>query len=204
MIVAIPESSQAWFVRSGIGAADLVVTPDYRDDYLGQQVTKLHADLVSDAALICHVDSDCVFERPFTPADLLLDEKPRIVMTPYRALPPTVPWRGITEAFLGTPVRYEFMRVQPLLFPRWLYGELRELALQRHGVPLAEYVLAQPPRGFSEYNALGAYAYRFHRNRFAWVDTTKSGQPAMPCRWYWSHGGLSAETREEIERILTA
>ena len=37
---------------------------NYENDYIGQQITKLHADTYSDASVILHLDSDQVFVAP--------------------------------------------------------------------------------------------------------------------------------------------
>jgi len=47
----IPTSTQAIVLRC----------EEYEDDYIGQQITKLNADNFTDAPLIAHIDSDCIF-----------------------------------------------------------------------------------------------------------------------------------------------
>ena len=37
---------------------------EYEDDYIGQQIAKLNADNYTDAPLIAHIDSDCMFCAP--------------------------------------------------------------------------------------------------------------------------------------------
>ncbi len=201
VIVVVPQSCRDWLARRslpvGVRAA---FCADYRLDYLGQQVTKLHADRLTDAEYVCHVDSDCVFVRPTRSADLLVGGRPRVHMAAYEALDPHLPWREATERFLGQPVPYEFMRSPPYTFPRWLYPQLRAHALDNHGVNLTEYVLSQAPRGFSEFNALGAYAFWRHRDEFEWCDTL---DPEPPCRVYWSWAGLDEATCREIEGLLS-
>jgi hypothetical protein len=91
--------------------------------------------------------------------DLFEQGKPRILMSAYQNLDPHIPWKSVIENFLQRQVEYEYMRTPPYTFPRWIYGALREHALRLHGVPLERYILSQPPRGFSEFNALGAYAF---------------------------------------------
>jgi hypothetical protein len=176
--------------------------PNHRDDYLGQQVTKLYADRYSDADYICHVDSDCVFQRPTTPADLTVKGLPYVLMAPYARLDSHVPWRRLTEQFLGTPVAFEFMRRPPYTFPRWLYPQLRQWCQQQHATPLDRYVMGRPPRGFSEFNALSALAHSQHRDAFTWIDVTAQEPPPAPCRVYWSRMHPDAATDDEIRRLL--
>jgi len=203
VIVVIPRSSVERSRRAGID--DLVTTvvcDDYRDDYLGQQVTKLMADTYSGSDFICHVDSDCVFRRDTTPHDLIAAGKPTCVITPYKLFPEQAAWRRLSEQFLRREIHHDFMRRQPLVFPRHLYGELRAFARSMHGVNLEDYVLSQPPRGFSEYNALGGYAFYHRHDAITWMERTTWEPDEQFCRWFWSWGGISPEIEAEIESIL--
>jgi hypothetical protein len=202
VVVVVPESSLAKLRHLGLADEHTVVCADYRDDYLGQQVTKLTADQFSEAELICHVDSDCVFQRLTTPSDLLRHGRPIHLVESYARLSRHVPWQPITERFLARPVEVEFMRRPPYTYPRWIYSELRRFCWSVHGVTLDEYVLSQPPRGFSEFNALGGYAWHHHRDAFDWVDLGQQPGPDPPCRVFWSRAGLDAVTRAEIAGLL--
>jgi hypothetical protein len=200
VIVVTPRSSRERLDWLGLRGGVTVTCLDYRDDYLGQQVTKLTADLFSDADYICHIDSDCIFSRATTPEDLMIDGRPVVLMTPYENLDPHTPWRSLTEKVLQQEVAMEFMRTPPYTFPRWIYSAFRQHVADIHGVSHEEYVLRQPHRGFSEINALGAYAYIYHRDRFVWRYAGPS--PDSPCRVFWSWAGIDDAASEEIERIL--
>jgi hypothetical protein len=205
VVVVLPRSSGAWLRRCTLAPTPRVeFCRDYRDDYLGQQVTKLLADTFTDADYICHVDSDCIFSRPTTPRDFISDDKPRILTRPCALIEGHRPWQAPTERFLGWSVADDFMQHPPFVYPRWLYPQLREHALTTHGVGIEKYVTAQPPRGFSEFNVLGGFAQRRHRERFVWVDTSVRPPGPTHCRWYWSWGGLDGTTRREIAGILDA
>jgi len=204
VVVVVPRSSWSRLCKLR-GVADHVrfeVCKDYRDDYLGQQVTKLHADLYTDADLICHVDSDCIFARPASPRDLIHKGRIRALMRPIASLGRHRPWLRPTEEFLTWRVAYDFMQHPPFTFPRSLYAEVRDYALKTHTMDIERYVTTRPPRGFSEYNVLGAYAYAYHRDRFTWLDVSVEVAPPHLCWWYWSWGGLTAEIRREVEALL--
>ncbi|HKQ79958.1 MAG TPA: DUF6492 family protein [Blastocatellia bacterium] len=202
-LVVLPRSSWPWLRRSGLqGKARFETCPDYRDDYLGQQATKLLADTFTDAEYICHVDSDCVFSRRTRPEDLIPDGRPNVYMRSVEALGRRNPWRGPTEKFLRRSVGYDFMQRPPFTFPRRIYQLAREHTLAAHNTDIETYVLAQPPRGFSEYNALGALAWERHRESFIWIDIDASAPVEPHCRWYWSWGGIDADIRAEIRAIL--
>ncbi|HEY0484017.1 MAG TPA: DUF6492 family protein [Kofleriaceae bacterium] len=205
VIVIVPRSSRAKLDWLGIRADTIVDCEDHRDDYLGQQVTKLTADRYTDAELLCHIDSDCLFRRTTTPDALVVAGRPRVLMAAYRALDPRLAWQAVTERLLGEPVEYEFMRTPPYVFPRWLYAALRGHVEALHRTSIERYILAQPPRGFSEWNALGAFAYRHHRSAFEFVDVGAGPSPLVddgPLRVFWSWGGIDAAVRAEIEQIL--
>jgi hypothetical protein len=202
VIVVAPQSSRERMQRADLWrGARFLWGRDYADDYLGQQATKLLADLHTDADLICHVDSDCVFNVRTTPEDLMREGQPCIVRRSIEVLGGRSPWRAPTEKFLGWPVTHDYMHHPPFLYPRWLYANVRAHATVIHGVDIETYLAAQPRRGFSEFNVLGALAWALHRDEFVWIDADAS-PPAPRCRWYWSWGGLDAAIRREIERIL--
>lgn len=205
VVVVLPRSSWPWLQRSGLqGKARFELCPNYRDDYLGQQATKLLADTFTDADYICHVDSDCIFSRTTSPHDLILDNKPIVHMRRCETLGRHWPWQKPTEKFLGLRVGFDFMQQQPFTFPRWLYPRLREHAIKTHGMDIETYIIAQPTRGFSEYNGLGALAWEHYREHFLWVDMDTSMLVEPHCRWYWSWGGIDVSIRSEIRAILDA
>lgn len=205
VILVIPRSSEPWLRRHPElpSTVRLELCPDYDDDYLGQQVSKLHADELSEAALICHVDSDCIFRRLTTPDDLAPGGKPRIYARPVHELPRHWPWLAPTEGLLGWRPTHDFLQCPPFTFPRWLYRELRDWTLETKGVSLADWVVSRPPRGFSEFNALAAYAYEHHREQFVWTRAVDIGEAERCCQWYWSWGGLDAALRREIEDLIS-
>jgi hypothetical protein len=203
VVVVIPRASEPWLRRASLPPVGRIeFCRDYKDDYLGQQATKLHADTFTDAEFICHVDSDCIFVRPASPEDFIVEGRPRIRMRAIELLGRERPWQRPTEKFLGWPVDHDFMRHPPFTFPRWLYPQVREHAAIQHVVDLDAYLAMQPPRGFSEFNVMGAFAWARCRERFLWTQCAEEPPPDSPCRWYWSWGGLDAKTRLEIEESL--
>ena len=205
VVVVVPKStwSRAQYLRDSFESIRFEQCDDYRDDYLGQQVTKLHADFFTDADFISHVDSDCIFTRPVSPEDLIGSGKPRILMLPIAKLSRQKPWLGPTEEFLGWKVNYDFMQHPPFSYPRSLYGDLRNYSLEMHGLSLEQYVMARPPRGFSEYNVLGAYAYKWRQDQFNWLDVSLEDPGEHSCRWYWSWGGITPAIFREIKALLS-
>lgn len=63
------------------------------------------------------------------------------------------------------------MRRLPILTPRSLHVAAARFCEVRHKMRLADYILSQPNREFSEFNMLGALAYTRAREHFEWLDT---------------------------------
>jgi hypothetical protein len=205
VILVVPASSAQRLSWSGLGRSITThVCDDFSDDYLGQQVTKMQADHYSDADFICHVDSDCIFRRPITPSDLISSDKAVISMVAYAALRHDKGWQQLSERFMRRPVEFDFMRRQPLVYPRWIYSSLRDYTMRIHRTSLQKYIVSQPRRGFSEYNAMGAYAYYHHFRDFCWLKSDCVERDESICRWFWSWNGISAEIKDEIDSILMA
>jgi hypothetical protein len=204
IVTVIPRRSEPWLRGAALPRVGRIeLCRDYRDDYLGQQATKLQADQFTDADLIWHIDSDCIFTRPVSPEDFLVDSKPQITMRPVEQLGRERPWQKPTDAFLGLPVVFDFMCHPPFTFPRWLYARVREHAVTEHGLDIDAYLERQPPRGFSEFNVLGAFAWLRWREHFAWASWHGDDRRS-PCRWYWSWDRVRPETRAGIDEILAA
>lgn len=179
-----------------------VMNDETEDGYLAQQITKLYADVITDYQpdYILHVDSDVIFNRAVGPGDFFMDGKLIWFYTPYEDI--QTPWQPIITKFMGFHQPFEFMRRLPIMIPRWLYPRLREFCHNQHGVPISDYIKMQPMRAFSEFNAIGAYAYFHYRDKFDWFDTTYAAMPEPFARQFHSWSGLTPEVKTEIEKIL--
>lgn len=197
----IVSPEQAPFAPQGVEWK--VMNEESDDGYLSQQITKLYADVITnyEADYYLHVDSDVIFTRPTTPMDFLQNEKVIWYYTPYEHT--KTPWQPITEKFIGQKVDNEFMRRFPIMVPKWLYAALRKFCHETHGRRIiSEYVRNQPHRSFSEFNALGAYAWAEHRDEISWVNTLETQLPEPRAKQYHSWSGLTDEIKTEIEGIL--
>lgn len=173
------------------------------DGYLIQQVVKLYADQYTDADFILFMDSDCIFTVPVTPKTYFTDGKVNWMITPYTKT--DTPWQPMIEKFLGRPVEWETMRRHPQMIPRWLLQAMREFCEKQHNMPLDKYVMSQPYREFSEFNALGAFAYYFHPDKFNWINTERvpaEQWPRLTVLQKYSHDGLTPAIETEFEAIL--
>lgn len=172
-----------------------------KDDYVGQMATKMHYDEFTDADLITHVDSDMIFSEPYDSSHLInKDGKAIIGKQEYVQL--TVPWKSITEKFVGFEVTWEYNRLYPSVYPRWLYKETRDVIAKIADKPFDDVISAIDLRQFSECNSLGAVAEKSFADKIDFRDVTRDPIPGRPCTCYWSWGGLTEETKAKIEKSI--
>lgn len=206
--IVSPNNPPLWMLdraneEAGIRIEWKIMNDETTDGYLAQQITKLYADTLTgyEPDYILHVDSDVIFTRPCTPQDFFQGERLIWYYTPYSAI--ATPWQPIMEKFMGVvPMPYEFMRRFPMMMPKWMYPKLREFAFRLHRQPIGDYIKRQGLREFSEFNALGCYAYFHHKEEFDWVDTTTTPIPQPMAKQFHSWSGITDQVKAEIETIL--
>ena len=173
-----------------------------QDDYVGQQGTKMFADHWCSGEQICFIDSDLIFHSPFSP-ECLFDSEGRTLLLKTRYDKIESPWRGITEASVGFPVEWEYMRRFPMSYPSGLLAVARNRIEEVHGKTFENFIRDIPGRHFSEFNVLGAVAEKTMPDKFRFIDT--HGQDDLPpayCIQFWSWGGITADIKSQIEEIL--
>lgn len=203
-IVVVPEPHQDEFWIHQIETKGCKV---YRDDYLGQQSTKLHADqYISNWAgddTVSYVDSDCMFFREISKHHLItLQDKPIFWMTEYSILGSTVPWKALTERVLDEGVHYEFMRRLPITVKLKHLAEFREWFKGRHGVVVDTFIRSLASRDFSEFNALGAWLFKYKNDEYLWKDTMTTPIDEEIVHQGWSWAGMNEEGRAHRRKIL--
>lgn len=199
IIIVIPESQKKALDGMNLTQEKTFVCPDYKDDYLGQQITKLYADDYSDADFICYGDSDTLFTRPITPEIITANGKPLILKTDYSKVGDAIMWKDVTEKALGFNIEFEFMRRHPFCYHGSTLKALRIHIKQLHGKELKEYVKEQPR--FSEFNAIGAFADKFEQDKYKFQNTD-DGLPPLYTRQFRSWDGITDDTMKEIIEIL--
>lgn len=145
-----------------------------------------------DADYILHTDSDCIFTEPVTPEDYFQNDKPVMLYEAYSRLSPSIPWKVPTEQVLGRPVEFEFMRRHPQVNPLGVYSALRLHVEKLHKRLFTDFVHSRNPNypwGFSEHNAIGAFAYYdpTWQLRYHWHDVALLGSPREKLMQFWSH-----------------
>lgn len=176
--------------------------------YLDQQVQKLYADEHSDADYILFTDSDCIFTQPVTPSSFMRDGKVSWGHKEFRDDELRV-WAPVISKWMKEPATRSFMTGHPFVFPHWLFEALREFCRTAHNQKLGDYVMAQAdPKNmcsFSEFNCAGAFAFKYHRDKFNWENRDHEPPDGVWVRQGFTHGGEKRKAQDltEFERILS-
>lgn len=179
--------------------------PTYKDDYLGQCLTKLQAWKYSDADDVCFLDSDLVFTRgPFLPSSLNpVAFRPIIEIREWSEAGAALPaWFEVTKHLLGgDSPPYETMCRHPFQYPTqflrraWNFAEPRLLEIERH---------------ISEFNYLGNYARLHEPENFVFSRPPQLHQEGLPTpdyhpddwvRQFRSWDGITPEVEEELKKL---
>ena len=149
--------------------------------YVRQQYIKLLSDLYvsPDTDYICHIDADSIFKQSHTPDRFFRNNKPILIKNNYIKLEQAfkqrgedpkwyMRWKETTSDILKFDVEYEFMGRMPLVYPKNLTKQVREHLEKIHSCSLLD--LVKDLLIMSEYNVLGAYAYKFTPEDFFWID----------------------------------
>lgn len=199
IVVCIPENQR--HLLDDFNLENIVTCPVYGDDYLGQQVSKLNADLYCGSEYVLFTDSDCIFTKPFNVKDLFFNGKPIIYKTRYEKVGDAICWKDVTEKAINKAVEWEYMRRQPLIYLSSTLSDLREYMELIHGRTQTNYILSKPYRQFSEFNVLGAFAEAFQKEDYHFHDTDFGiDEPYLKQFWSWSN--LTNDERKEIEGYL--
>lgn len=164
---------------------------------------------------VCHLDADCIYHTPTTPADYFTDGKPDYLIRSWESL--TDPqskvisdcaqWFAPTASQLGfKPAIYGMCR-HPSVFPVGFYKPYRDHISKVHGMPFDVYMVAgknEFPQDRMDWTAMSAFAYATMRDHFHWIDIGAQGAvvPKDRQRTFWSHAGVQDDTRKEMEGFL--
>lgn len=201
LIITLPEQEVHLMDGFGLTHGRVIGVPSMKDDYVGQQITKLSAHHYTDADIITFVDSDTLFTIPTSPKDFMLNGKLVIYKTKYTSI--QSPWQPITERGIGFPVEWEYMRRFPLSYYRETLVNLEHhIKIITNGMSLRRFGNTRPYRALSEFNLLGAYAERYQNDMYIFKDTEANELPPPHVRQFWSWGGITIDVINEINTIL--
>lgn len=165
----------------------------------------------ADSDLIWHVDPDCLWIKPTTPQDYIVDKKPVLLIESFDALRERghdgrYGWKKVVEDAVKFPVEYETMCRHPAVHYRRLYKMLRERIESVHQVPFIDYVLKCKnsfPQGFAEYPTMGAIALHFMKDKYHFIDRgydRELNDPEPHLEQMWSY--RLNDYRKRINEIL--
>lgn len=195
VIICIPENQVKLLDSFGLTREKVVTSPVYKDDYLGQQVSKMHAFKYTDADNILFVDSDMCFTGPATPETFMQDGKPLIYKTHYSLVGDAICWKEPTEHFIRQPLAFEYMRTLPLMY------RAATLVAINNTIPDLE-IRVMGRNSFSEFNLIGAFAELYEPGYYSLKNTETDGVPDYPRKQAWSYGGLTPEIKNELNQLL--
>lgn len=154
---------------------------EYGNGYLFQQWCKMNAYEYSNADYILFADSDCIFNRQIDLKDYVKSGKPEILYTSWDKVGDAKCWREPIEKFMGEPVEWEFMRRNCLIYHR---STLENIA--REYPNLKDQILSSGR--FSEFNALGAWAFKNEREKYNFINTDnwQYEPPKAEQLWGWA------------------
>lgn len=165
VVILIPENEKHLFDSSVLPDRTVIqYVKEYGSGYLFQQVCKIQGHKYSDAEFILFSDSDLIFDHPINLQDFIVDGKPEILYTPYDKVGDAICWKEPTEAFIKEPQDFEFMRRNALIYHRSTLEAIEKYE------PNLEYIMMNSQR-FSEYNAIGSYAWKYEREKYNFVNT---------------------------------
>ncbi len=175
------------------------------------------------ADAICHIDADCIFWEPCTPADFFVDGKPILYRERFEDFRESHPvrygWKAAVMEATGVDPEWECMVRHPNIFLRHTYETVRHLIEAKHNRSWREYILSCEnsfPQTYAEFPTLGAIAIKFFESVYHWVDYKDSksnyqyerGRDKLKA--FWGHCGIDGTcdrhegrtAREAIEEIL--
>lgn len=209
VILLIPEDEKHEFDTRWLPERTLIFyVHEYGQEGSGwffQQWLKMSAHKYSNADYIMFSDSDCFFTYPINLQDYVADGKPEILYTDWSKVGDARVWKEPTEKFMKDVVPWEFMRRNQMCYHR---STLVSIAAYE---PNLERIIMSSEK-FSEFNCIGAYAFKFERHNYTFINTDEWQYVDPKAIQVWSHaskevGADDLHLREYIrvlESILKA
>ena len=167
IIIIVPKEDEYLFNTTPFDLPENVFVKgvsEYGTGYLYQQWCKISAHTYSDADYIMFADSDCIFDHDIDLNDFIKEGNPEILYTDYLKVGDAICWKQVTEDFIKEPQQFEFMRRNCLIYHR------RTLENVCNYEKNLEYIIMNSER-FSEFNAIGAYAFKYEKEKYNFVNT---------------------------------
>ncbi len=206
IVIVIPEHEKDLFdTRKVPPGAHIHYVPEHPsgNGYLWQQAVKANAHKYCSYEFILFADSDCIWNYKLDLQQFVEDGKPEILYTSWDKVGDAICWKAPTERVMGGVVIAEFMRRNSMIY----YRSTLE-AIEKWKPDLQEYIMQQ--QSFSEFNFFGAWAYKYEREKYNFVDTDTWAYVPPKSEQVWSladkNGDLLhvKEWVRLLEAIMTA
>lgn len=170
---------------------------EYGNKYLFQQACKLKAHEFTLSDYILYSDSDVIFDHPVNVQDYIKDGKPQILYTSWDKVGEAICWKAPTESVMGEEVKWEFMRRNNMVIHRSTLENINKWQ------PRLQVIVMSAER-FSEFNLLGAYAFKFEKEKYSFVNTDdwQYEEPMGIQLWSYFKTGNEETHKHEYERAL--
>lgn len=200
IILLIPEQDKEIFDTSYLPERTLIYyIPDKSPGWLYQQYLKMTAHKYCFAEFILFADSDCFWDHPVNLQDYVANGRPEILYTSWDKVGQAVCWRYPTEKFIKEPVEWERMRRNCQIHYRQTLVDIEGYAPN-----LEEEIMTSG--GFSEFNAIAAYAHKYCPDRYTFTNTDDWTYVPPLAEQVWSHSskkeGVSETHLREYIRTL--
>jgi hypothetical protein len=196
IILLIPEADKDLFDTRDLPERTYVhYVNEYGNGFLYQQWCKINAPQYSFANFILFADSDCFFDHLIDLQDYV--PMPEILYSAWDKVGDAICWKEPTDRLIECP--FEFMRRNCLIYHRQTLVSLNEFFNDLEGRIMSA-------KTFSEFNLIGAYVYKFEREKYNFINTDDWTYTKPKAVQFWSHatkdpGASELQLREYI-RIL--
>lgn len=198
IVICIPTGQETLLSHLTIEKA--VTCKIYKDDYLGQQISKIQAQQHCKGDYILFIDSDVIFKPNANVLDYFYENKPIILKANYNSVGEAICWKKPTEKLFKEKIEFEYMRFAPQIFHK------STLEMFNDSFPdIENYVMSQPYRQFSEFNVLGFYSEKMQNDDYSIIDVTNGVPEYLPenkSKQWWSWSGLKENEEIEIKKII--
>lgn len=198
IIVCIPENQASHLTH--VKNAKIVLSPIFKDDYIGQQVSKLLAYQHTTNDYILFVDSDLIFLPGANVSDLMRDGLPVIGKEKYSQpkYPAVRKWQPVVEKLFKEKPEWEYMGLNA---SSRLYHRSTLMAFHEKFPDIVDYAKRQPKHKFSEFNFIGFFAEQFEPKKYFFIDIHREKSPTIKARQFWSWGGITPEIARELKAL---
>lgn len=229
VVVPHDKLERLWPAISGVPQSPVKITVQTFNEVPGKGMLH-HMAIMASADLyvpkgtkyVLHHDADGIFTMPTRPDHYFAEGKPFWLIRTWASLGvedrrhPVArvrsdcgQWKPHTDEQLGWDTEWYTMCVNTQAIPIEFYPLYRRHIEDRHRKSTVEYYTEPSarnefPQNRMDWTAFGAFAHRFMPGSFTWFDV-ENGKPfpADRKKAYWSHGGISDETKKEIEGFLS-